>query len=80
VVVLNALSPGAEPPSAGGLAVDKAAEVDFLSQGGAQLVGQPVPTGATIYIQNNDLPSNSPDFDYRIDITALTGFVSVRTR
>jgi len=33
-----------------------------------------VPTGATIYVQNGNLPANSPDFDFRIDVTALTSY------
>lgn len=55
------------------------ADIDFSNQGAAQLVGEPLPTGATIYVKNSRLPSNSPDFDFRIDVTALTGFVSLRT-
>jgi prepilin-type N-terminal cleavage/methylation domain-containing protein len=72
-------SPGTPAPNTPTLAAAVHADVDFSSQGGAQLVGQPVPTGAVIYVQNGNLPGNSPDFDFRIDVTALTGYVSVRT-
>ena len=71
--------PGAAPPAGGTLSATVHADLDFSTQGAAQYVGQPVPTGATVYIQNANLPTNSPDYDFRIDVTALTGFVSVRT-
>jgi prepilin-type N-terminal cleavage/methylation domain-containing protein len=71
--------PGAAPPAGGTLSTTVHADLDFSTQGAAQYVGQPVPTGATLYIQNANLPTNSPDYDFRIDVTALTGYVSVRT-
>jgi len=71
--------PGAAPPAGGTLSATIHADLDFSTQGAAQFVGQPVPTGATIYLQNANLPANSPDYDFRIDVTALTGYVSVRT-
>ena len=70
--------PGATPPAGGTLSATIHADLDFSTQGAAQYVGQPVPTGATVYIQNANLPTNSPDYDFRIDVTALTGYVSVR--
>ena len=66
-------------PATPSLTTTTHADLDFTSQGAAQLVGQPVPTSATIFVQNDNLPSNSPDYDFRIDITALTAYVSVRT-
>ncbi|HEY4188075.1 MAG TPA: prepilin-type N-terminal cleavage/methylation domain-containing protein [Polyangia bacterium] len=72
-------APGAAAPSSATLSATIHADVDFASQGSAQLVGQPLPTGAVVYVQNDNLPANSPDFDFRIDVTALTGYVSVRT-
>jgi hypothetical protein len=71
--------PGAAPPAGTTLSATVHADLDFFTQGAAQYVGQPIPTGATIYIQNANLPTNSPDYDFRIDVTALTGYVSVRT-
>jgi prepilin-type N-terminal cleavage/methylation domain-containing protein len=71
--------PGAAAPAGGTLSDTIHADLDFSTQGAAQFVGQPVPTGATIYVQNANLPANSPDYDFRIDVTALTGYVSVRT-
>ncbi|MEP6654352.1 MAG: prepilin-type N-terminal cleavage/methylation domain-containing protein [Myxococcales bacterium] len=79
VTFTGVVMPGVAAPGAGTLSATIHADVDFSNQGNAQLVGQPVPTGATIYVQNSRLPANSPDFDFRIDITALTGYVSVRT-
>lgn len=70
--------PGAAPPAAGTLSATVHADLDFSTQGAAQFVGQPIPTGATLYVQNGNLPANSPDYDFRIDVTALTGYVSVR--
>ncbi len=71
--------PGAAPPAGGTLSPTIHSDLDFSTQGAAQYVGQPIPTGATIYVQNANLPANSPDYDFRIDVTALTGYVSVRT-
>ena len=71
--------PGVAAPASGTLSTTIHADLDFGTQGAAQFVGQPVPTGATIYMQNSNLPANSPDYDFRIDVTALTGYVSVRT-
>ena len=71
--------PGVAPPATSTLSATVHADLDFSTQGAAQFVGQPIPTGATLYIQNANLPANSPDYDFRIDVTALTGFVSVRT-
>ena len=71
--------PGAAAPGSATLSATVHADLDFSPQGAAQFVGQPVPTGATLYIQNANLPANSPDYDFRIDVTALTGYVSVRT-
>lgn len=70
--------PGAAAPTTATLTTAVHADVDFSNQGAAQFVGQPVPTGAVIYVQNANLPPNSPDFRFRIDVTALTGYVSVR--
>ena len=70
---------GATMPATSSLSATAHADIDFTNQGTAQLVGQPIPTSATIFIKNGNLPSNSPDFDYRIDVTALTAYVSTRT-
>lgn len=78
VSFLGVVVPGVAAPASGTLGTTVHADLDFSNQGSAQLVGQPIPTGATIYLQNSRLPANSPDFDFRIDVTALTGYVSVR--
>jgi len=78
VVVLNVVGPADDAPGAPVLTAASAAQVDFLSTGGAQLVGAPIPTGAVIYIQNGNLPSTSKDFGFRIDVNALTAFVAAR--
>ena len=80
IVVLDVVAPAATAPVAPVLSTTKSAQVDFLSTGGAQLVGSAVPTGATIYIQNGDLPSTSKDFAFRIDVNPLTAFVAARTK
>jgi prepilin-type N-terminal cleavage/methylation domain-containing protein len=72
------VTPGVAMPGAGALSATTHADIDFTNQGTAQLVGQPTPTGATIYLRNSRLPANSPDHDFRIDVTALTAYVSVR--
>lgn len=79
VIFTGVTAPGVSAPIAGTLGTGIHADVDFSNQGAAQFVGQPFPTGATIYLQNTNLPPNSPDFDFRVDITALTGYVSTRT-
>lgn len=73
------VAPGVPAPGGETLSPTTHADVDFTSQGTAQLVGQATPTGATVYVRNSKLPANSPDYDFRIDVTALTGYVSVRT-
>jgi prepilin-type N-terminal cleavage/methylation domain-containing protein len=78
VAVAGMVAQGATLPSLGSVTSTAHADLDFTNQGSAQLVGQPVPTGATLLVQSLSLPSNAPDFDYRIDVTALTAFVSVR--
>jgi Tfp pilus assembly protein FimT len=78
VTFTGVVGPGVAAPTAGTLSTTVHADIDFSNQGTAQLLGQPIPTGATIYIQNSGLPPNSPDYDFRIDVTALTGYVSVR--
>lgn len=70
---------GGTAPVADTLSASVHADVDFSTQGAAQFVGQAVPTGAIIFLQNADLPSTSDEYDFRIDITALTAYVSVRT-
>jgi type II secretory pathway pseudopilin PulG len=79
VTFIGVVGPTSPAPTSGTLSTTAYAEVDFTNQGTAQLIGQPIPTGATIHLRNASLPPNSPDYDYRIDITALTGYVSVRT-
>jgi prepilin-type N-terminal cleavage/methylation domain-containing protein len=80
ITVLDVVAPTATAPAAAVLTPTKFAQVDFLSTGGAQLVGGAIPTGATIYIQNGDLPSTSKDRDFRIDVNPLTAFVAARTK
>jgi prepilin-type N-terminal cleavage/methylation domain-containing protein len=75
---MGVVVPGAAMPAAPTLSATIHADLDFSSQGAAQFVGQATPTGATIFLQNGNLPSNSPDYDFRIDVTALTAYVSVR--
>jgi prepilin-type N-terminal cleavage/methylation domain-containing protein len=79
VAIAGMVAQGATAPSLGSVSPTVHADLDFTNQGSAQLVGQPVPTGASILLQSLSLPSNAPDFDYRVDLTALTAFVSVRT-
>jgi hypothetical protein len=78
VQLTDVVPPGTNPAAPLTPATPKS--VDFLSQGTAQLVGQPTPTGASIFLQNNDLPSSHPDYDYRLDVTALTAFVKATPR
>ena len=78
VVIAGVTAPGAEAPTAPALGGASHVDIDFSNQGTAQLIGSPVPTGATVYVQNHALPANSPDYGYRVDVTALTGYVSTR--
>jgi prepilin-type N-terminal cleavage/methylation domain-containing protein len=78
VTFVGIVVPGAATPVSGMLSATGHADIDFSNQGGAQFVGQAIPTGATIHVRNTNLPANSPDYDFRIDVTALTGYVSVR--
>src|SRR3954471_23237941 len=80
VVVLDVVGPGDPAPNAPVLSPAKSAQIDFYSTGGAQLVGAAVPTGATIYIENDNLPATAQEFAYRVDVTALTAFVAARTK
>jgi prepilin-type N-terminal cleavage/methylation domain-containing protein len=80
IVVLNVVGSGDAAPTGLALSATTSAQIDFYSTGGAQLVGAAVPTSPVIYIQNNDLPSNSKDFAFRIDVNALTAFVSAKNR
>jgi prepilin-type N-terminal cleavage/methylation domain-containing protein len=80
ITVLNVVAPSATAPTGAVLTPTAAALIDFLSTGGAQLIGSAVPTGATIYIQNADLPSTSKDAAFRIDVNPLTAFVAARTK
>lgn len=79
VTFTGVVTPGSAAPAAGTLSTSVHADIDFSNQGSGQLVGQPVPTGATVFLQNSRLPANSPDYDFRIDVNALTGYVAVRT-
>jgi prepilin-type N-terminal cleavage/methylation domain-containing protein len=79
VIVLGITAPGLPAPAAPTLTTSTHVDIDFSNQGTAQLLGQPIPTGATIFVQNDSVPTNSPDFGFRIDITSLTGYVSTRT-
>jgi prepilin-type N-terminal cleavage/methylation domain-containing protein len=79
VVVMGITAPGLPAPVGPTLTTSTHADIDFSNQGSAQLLGLPIPTGATIFVQNDNLPPNSPDFDFQIDITSLTGYVSTRT-
>jgi prepilin-type N-terminal cleavage/methylation domain-containing protein len=79
VVVWNVVSPTASAPSAAVLTSTTSAQVDFLTRGTTQLIGSPVPTSAVFYIRNGNLPSGTEASAFRIDVTALTGFVSMRT-
>jgi prepilin-type N-terminal cleavage/methylation domain-containing protein len=78
VSFLAVVAPGVVAPGSDTLSPTTHAELDFTNQGTAQLIGQPTPTGATVYVRNSKLPPNSPDYDFRIDVTALTGYVSLR--
>ena len=78
ITFVGVVVPGAAIPVAPTLSATIHADLDFSSQGAAQFVGQAIPTGATIFLRNANLPTNSPDYDFRIDVTALTAYVSVR--
>ena len=79
IVFAGVVVPGATMPATSPLTASVHADIDFSSQGSAQFIGQAIPTGATIFVKNGNLPVNSPDYDFRIDITALTSYVSLRT-
>lgn len=79
VVIWNAVAPTASAPTAAVLTATTSAQIDFQSRGTAQLVGAPVPSSAVLYIKNTNLPNGTEYASYRVDVTALTGFVTVRT-
>lgn len=79
VTITGVVVPGGAAPIGNTLSATVHADVDFFNTGTAQYVGQAVPTGAVIYMVNGNLPANSPDYDFRIDVTALTAYVSFRT-
>jgi prepilin-type N-terminal cleavage/methylation domain-containing protein len=80
IVVLNVVAPSATAPAGPVLTATTPALIDFLSTGGAQLVGAAVPTGATIYILNGDIPATNRESAFRIDVNPLTAFVAARTK
>jgi prepilin-type N-terminal cleavage/methylation domain-containing protein len=80
VVILNVVAPTDTAPTDEVLTTTKSAIIDFLSRGGTQLVGAPIPTSSVVYIKNKNLPSGTEFSAFRIDIAAVTAFVSVRTR
>lgn len=79
VTIWNVLSPTDAAPVAAVLTTSTPAQVDFQTRGTVQLIGSPVPTSAVIYVRNSNLPTGSEYGAYRIDVAALTGFVTVRT-
>lgn len=80
IVVLNVVAPTDTAPTTEVLTPTKSAIIDFLSRGGTQLVGAPIPTSSTLYVKNKNLPDNSELGAFRVDVAAVTAFVSVRTR
>ncbi|HEY2903934.1 MAG TPA: prepilin-type N-terminal cleavage/methylation domain-containing protein [Polyangia bacterium] len=79
VAIWNVLAPTAAAPGAATLTTAVSAQLDLLNRGTAQLIGSPVPTSAVFYVHNTNLPAGSEYGSYRIDVNALTGFVTVRT-
>jgi len=79
VTFTGVVVPGGAAPVGNTLSATTHADLDFFTTGAAQFVGQAVPTGAVIYLINGNLPASSPDYDFRIDLTALTAYVSFRT-
>jgi prepilin-type N-terminal cleavage/methylation domain-containing protein len=72
---------GAAPaPDAQVLTTAAPVVVEFNSLGQAQLVGGGAFTGVTLYVRNNGLQVSHPERFHRIDVTALTGFVSLQPR
>ncbi|MEA2700869.1 MAG: hypothetical protein QOI66_5140 [Myxococcales bacterium] len=79
VVIWNVVAPTASAPGVAVLTTTASAQIDFQTRGTAQLIGSPVPTSAVIYIRNSNLPAGTEAAAFRVDVTALTGFVSMRT-
>jgi type IV fimbrial biogenesis protein FimT len=83
IAVWNVLNASATPPGAITLNTSSAlVQMDFNTLGQMVLVSTPaLPTPpaltpAFIYVRNGNVPANHPDRDYRIDVTALSGFVT----
>jgi prepilin-type N-terminal cleavage/methylation domain-containing protein len=53
--------------------------IDFTAPGQAQFVTQATLAPAFLYIRNSQVRSNHPDAMLRVDIRALTGYVSLHT-
>jgi type II secretion system protein H len=55
-----------------------AKELEFTTLGQLVFVGAPALSSAFIYIRHNEMGPNSPYRNYRIDVSALTAFVTMR--
>jgi prepilin-type N-terminal cleavage/methylation domain-containing protein len=66
-------------PAAAVLTSTSSVQIDFNTLGQAQMVGQPPLTSAYVFIKNSAVRTNHPDAYFRIDVRALTGYVSVRS-
>ncbi|HET6282927.1 MAG TPA: prepilin-type N-terminal cleavage/methylation domain-containing protein [Polyangia bacterium] len=80
VVVLNVVASTDVAPTDEVLTTTKSAIIDFLSRGGTQLIGSPIPTSSVVYIKNKKLPAGTEFSAFRVDVAAITAFVAVRTR
>ncbi len=81
VSVFNVLTAAAAAPGPGPvLTTATSVQVDVDEMGRAQFVGQPALTGAFVYVRNSQLVAGHIERDFRIDVTALSGYVALRDR
>lgn len=79
VDIYNVLTTTTPVPTTPVLTTTTPVLIDFTSPGQAQFVGQATLAPAFLFIMNSQVRSNHPDAMLRVDIRALTGYVSLRT-
>jgi prepilin-type N-terminal cleavage/methylation domain-containing protein len=77
--VLDVQPVSSPAPSVQTLSTTVPVQIDFLSQGQVQFLGQPPMSSAFVFVRNTNLPVGVPNRDFRIDVRSLTGHISVRT-
>lgn len=77
VDVLDVLTTPAPAPTAPVLTNETPIEIDFNSQGQMQFVGEAPLSPAYLFVRSTLVDGGHPDSHYRIEVTSLTGYVSL---